>query len=1079
MLRSVSRRLTSDVHKITPLRWSKRRFGKVLAQWVGVTDAAGRSGDPPDVEMEGSVQKDLEEVIPSEGISFRIPSGRWLSPVIKSTLRKVHCNLGHPSKEDLKRFLKTGGAHLELVEAAEWIECSVCAQSKRPRIHRRHHIPPHDLQFNDEVLVDCFQTKDIRNTGHWFLSVLDRATMYHTACLVENHSPGCLLQALKNCWQNAFGAPRELVIDQERGFIGPEFVDDLQMSCAIVTSIAGQAHWQHGKIERHNGVLKDMLKRTVTGAQVSGPEDMNMMVKECVSAKNSLVREHGFSPQQLVFGRDVQREGEIYANGEAVSYHFQVGERGSRIAQLMKFRYESQKAFVEAQSKSILERTVENRTRPWKEPKIGDLCFFYRENRKTKQQGLSSGWVGPAYVVGLQGNSSVWVTMGGRCYLVAHEHCREAIGEEQLFGRPQIQEALTIFKNGRKGMTYLDLTDQEAPPDEMLNQAALDVDEMSDGEDIENVPLFHDDASVDEYHKQLSEWARQSGWCFDDHGNPVQVSYNAWSYRTPYGKFEGEKYPHRSSWVWRQDGWHLFEDKINWRNLSDPHEFIPGGRAAVLVTVFHHRIRTQQQAFCEDSVPISIKRLRQDQMVCATVPGKAGKKQLKALDKEIPLGRIPREHIHLFEEAKQKEWDSWLKYDTVKIFNATESQKVRKEQPERLLGSRFVYRDKHAGMVKDGKPLGIKAKARLVIGGQNCPDTLGGLVQVDAPTIQRTSFYLFLHCVVSYGWLDFWRNGDVSNAFLQGECFDFSKRKPTYMKPPREGIPGVSENQLLMLKKPVYGLPEAPKAWYATLRSALEGLGFQVSVIDPALFIHRNVHGLVNAMVTTHVDDLMLATDGTPEIEATVVQLQNMFPFGEWEEVAKVGKVTYCGKQIKIDYEHGERVIKVNQNDFCQGRLSKIDIDKTRAKEVDATVTEQEKSDFRSTLGCLQWLSTQTRVDICFDTNQLQKRINDLRVKDLLMANQLVREAKRASVDLVFRNLGRDTAVVVFHDAGLYSSVGVEIDDQEDEHVGKLSDKYKLYSQKGAVVGIVKRDDLNKIGPSKCNFIDWKSKTSG
>ena len=94
------------------------------------------------------------------------------------------------------------------------------------------------------------------------------------------------------------------------------------------------------------------------------------------------------------------------------------------------------------------------------------------------------------------------------------------------------------------------------------------------------------------------------------------------------------------------------------------------------------------------------------------------------------------------------------------------------------------------------------------------------------------------------------------------------------------------------------------------------------------------------------------------------------------------------------------------------------------------------------------------------------------------MANQFVREAKCASVNLIFRNLGRDTAVVAFHDARLYNSVGVTIDDQEDEHVGKLSDKYKLYSQKGAVVGIVKRDDLNKIGPSKCNFINWKSKTN-
>ena len=586
-------------------------------------------------------------------------------------------------------------------------------REKEPRIHRRHHIPPHDLQFNDEVLVDCVQLKDARNKGFWFLSVLDRATMYHTACLLENHSPEQLLQSFQNNWSNAFGMPREVVIDQERGFVGPGFVDIFQQACSLVTSIAGQAHWQHGKIERHNGILKEMCKRVVNATQTTGPGEMPSLVRECTSAKNALIREHGFSPEQLVFGREMAKDGELVANGEVVSCHFTAGDRGSRIARLMKYRYESRKAFVEAQTQLVLEQTVNNRTRPWKEPKIGDLCFFYRENRKTKRDGVVSGWVGPAYVVGLQGNSNVWVTMGGRAYLVAHEHCREAIGEEELFGRPHVQEALTIFKGAKHGITYLDLTHQAAPSQESAQVPALnDIQQDSDDEDAErDFPMFQGDPDENAFGKQLSEWAKQPGWVFDESGNPVQVSYNAWSYRTPYGKFEGEKYPHRSSWVWRDNSWQLFEDKINWRNLSDPHEFIPGGRATVLVTVFHNRIRSQRQVVCEDSVPVCFKRqktqgvflLQQDpnQLVRSrTETPVRGKKQLKALDKEVPWNQIPPEQLPFFVEAKDKEWSSWEKYETVDVLDVEESRKVLKESPDRVLGSRFVFRNKHAGMSK-------------------------------------------------------------------------------------------------------------------------------------------------------------------------------------------------------------------------------------------------------------------------------------------------------------------------------------------------------------------------------------------
>ena len=73
----------------------------------------------------------------------------------------------------------------------------------------------------------------------------------------------------------------------------------------------------------------------------------------------------------------------------------------------------------------------------------------------------------------------------------------------------------------------------------------------------------------------------------------------------------------------------------------------------------------------------------------------------------------------------------------------------------------------------------------------------------------------------------------------------------------------------------------------------------------------------------------------------------------------------------------------------------------------------------------------QSRPDLAFECNQLQKRIVDLRVRDLQRANRAVKEATKNRFEIMLRPLGHDAGVVAFHDAGLYCSVGVEIDEQE------------------------------------------------
>ena len=166
--------------------------------------------------------------------------------------------------------------------------------------------------------------------------------------------------------------------------------------------------------------------------------------------------------------------------------------------------------------------------------------------------------------------------------------------------------------------------------------------------------------------------------------------------------------------------------------------------------------------------------------------------------------------------------------------------------------------------------------------------------------------------------------------------------------------------------------------------------------------------------------------------------------------------------------------------DPSRGLGDHIPLSPDRKREPDSAANAQERTDFRSTIGSLQWLSTQSRPDISFEVNQLQKRIPDLKVFDLLRANALVREVKGSdSVELVFEDLGRDCEVVVFHDAALFNSVGVELDAEDADNV-LLSGREKklIYSQKGVLVGCVRRGSTSSQGSKTMNIIEWKSSTN-
>nr|GEY12046.1 putative ribonuclease H-like domain-containing protein [Tanacetum cinerariifolium] len=101
--------------------------------------------------------------------------------------------------------------------------------------------------------------------------------------------------------------------------------------------------------------------------------------------------------------------------------------------------------------------------------------------------------------------------------------------------------------------------------------------------------------------------------------------------------------------------------------------------------------------------------------------------------------------------------------------------------------------------------------------------------------------------------LDTYIQMDVKSAFLYGKI-----KKEVYVCQP----PGFEDldfpDKVYKVKKALYGLHQAPRAWYETLSTYLLDNGFQRGIIDKTLFIKRDKSDIL--LVQVYVDDIVFGS---------------------------------------------------------------------------------------------------------------------------------------------------------------------------------------------------------------------------
>ena len=207
-------------------------------------------------------------------------------------------------------------------------------------------------------------------------------------------------------------------------FCSDEFSRYLQSQNILSTVIPTEAHWQMGKCERHGALLQGMLNKYQVEHPIVNEEDFDNALSQLVTAKNSLSRHRGYSPEILVLGKSRHVPACVSNDDEeAADWLDPLGTDPEMqwFRENLQKRETARKSFIAADHDQRLRRAYLRRSRPSRgvlHP--GDHVMFWRDGKGNL----------PAKVIIQEDDNIIWISHMSRLYCCAPEHIRNLTSRE-------------------------------------------------------------------------------------------------------------------------------------------------------------------------------------------------------------------------------------------------------------------------------------------------------------------------------------------------------------------------------------------------------------------------------------------------------------------------------------------------------------------------------------------------------------------------------------------------------------------------------------------------------------------------
>ncbi|GJV43790.1 putative ribonuclease H-like domain-containing protein [Tanacetum coccineum] len=327
------------------------------------------------------------------------------------------------------------------------------------------------------------------------------------------------------------------------------------------------------------------------------------------------------------------------------------------------------------------------------------------------------------------------------------------------------------------------------------------------------------------------------------------------------------------------------------------------------------------------------------------------------LDAFMPISHIPTTRIHKDHPIEKIIGDLHSAPQTRRMTKNLEEHEEPKKtlvdlpNIKRAIRTKWVYMNK-----KDERGIAIKNKARLVAQGYTQEEGIN-YDEVFAPVARIEAIRLFLAYASFKDFVVY--QMDVKSAFLYRKI----KEEVYVCQPPGYEDPDFHD-RVYKVEKALYGLHQAPKAWYETLSTSLLDNGFQRGKIYKTLFIRRVKSDFL--LIQVYMDDIIFGSTK----KSLCIEFEKMMH--KKFQISSMGELTFfLGLQVKqkedgIFISQDKYVIEILKKfGFTDVKTASTSMETHKPLLKDADGEDVDEHLYRSMIGSLMYL-TSSRPNIMF-----------------------------------------------------------------------------------------------------------------
>ncbi|MBW0535981.1 hypothetical protein O181_075696 [Austropuccinia psidii MF-1] len=207
---------------------------------------------------------------------------------------------------------------------------------------------------------------------------------------------------------------------------------------------------------------------------------------------------------------------------------------------------------------------------------------------------------------------------------------------------------------------------------------------------------------------------------------------------------------------------------------------------------------------------------------------------------------------------------------------------------------------------------------------------------------------------------------DVKSAFLNAPLSEI-----VYLSIP-QGMTTDRRKFCLKLRKAIYGLKQAPLAWYERLKSWLLGTGFRACLMDPCVFFRQKPSDL---WLYIHVDDIAIFGSDIEPFKKEISSEFDIKDIGTADLLLGV-KVGHSSHHVSLDQQHfTESLRELYGMSECRPVATPLIPNEHLSPATDDEVSAFNSLgvSYRSAIGSINYLSTATRPDLSFAVSSLSQ----------------------------------------------------------------------------------------------------------